>query len=507
MFSLSGIKALEWRDYVVVSTNGSIYLSDIEADGENADVGSSGAINIGSYGLFSDVSVDNVHIHNITAEDGYIHVLNIWNQTGSMEIDVSNVTINDITNTVGGINTMALGVGVMTGAGEGDFTGSVRNTTISNIYANEAAIAIGALASGGVGDAHVDIDVTNTTINNINFNPLFGQINFAALFSTTAEGVGMESVSNISAQNIIVSDVDQAGQSSNCLIADNGTLFGLDGVGTPSITSLGGNLSDDSSCNDYFTHPTDQTELSGLADTLGLLSDNGGLVPTIPLLPGSPAIDAGVPVAGLLSDARGISRPQCSAYDSGAYEYNGTCPTPSTDPLTTPVSNNTTSYLVLPEGISNPVFSTTPDNQITPDPAFNYPAGLVSFQFDTTPGSTETITLYFDLPGEPTDYIARKYNTTTNAYTTIDQATITRETYNNKDLLKLTYPITDGGLLDQDNTVNGTIVDPVGLASQTTGSANTGLQQHWLLGVKRQGDTIKVTLKHKQDDRYIQNEK
>jgi hypothetical protein len=153
-------------------------------------------------------------------------------------------------------------------------------------------------------------------------------------------------------------------------------------------------------------------------------------------------------------------------------------------PLTTQVPNNTTSYLVLPEGVSNPVFTTTPDNQIISDPAFFYPAGLVSFQFDTNPGSTETITLYFDLPGQPSFYVARKYNPTTKAFTTIDQATITRETYNNKDLLKLTYPITDGGLLDQDNTVNGTIIDPVGLATQTTSAPDTGMQTHWLLGVK-----------------------
>jgi hypothetical protein len=154
-------------------------------------------------------------------------------------------------------------------------------------------------------------------------------------------------------------------------------------------------------------------------------------------------------------------------------------------PLTTPISNGTTSYLVLPQGVSNPVFTTTPSNQITPDPAFSYPAGLVSFQFDTEEGATETVTLYFDLPGQPTDYIARKYNPTTKAFTTIEGATITRETYTNKDLIKLTYPITDGGLLDQDNTVNGTIVDPVGLATQTTNAPDTGMQRHWLLGVNR----------------------
>ena len=43
-------------------------------------------------------------------------------------------------------------------------------------------------------------------------------------------------------------------------------------------------------------------------------------------------------------------------------------------------------------------------------------------------------------------------------------------------MIKLTYDITDGGVLDQDGLVNGTIIDPVGLA---TGQllAETGTDQ------------------------------
>jgi hypothetical protein len=53
---------------------------------------------------------------------------------------------------------------------------------------------------------------------------------------------------------------------------------------------------------------------------LGPLQDNGGPTWTMALLAGSPAIDAGVAVAGVTTDQRGVARPQGAAYDIGAYE-------------------------------------------------------------------------------------------------------------------------------------------------------------------------------------------
>jgi len=40
-----------------------------------------------------------------------------------------------------------------------------------------------------------------------------------------------------------------------------------------------------------------------------------------PLLPGSPAIDAGACVAGITTDQRGVSRPSGDGCDIGAYEF------------------------------------------------------------------------------------------------------------------------------------------------------------------------------------------
>ena len=65
--------------------------------------------------------------------------------------------------------------------------------------------------------------------------------------------------------------------------------------------------------------------LVGMADSpidprLGPLQDNGGPTWTMALLPGSPAIEAGVAVPGVIADQRGVSRPQGRAVDIGAFE-------------------------------------------------------------------------------------------------------------------------------------------------------------------------------------------
>ena len=64
---------------------------------------------------------------------------------------------------------------------------------------------------------------------------------------------------------------------------------------------------------------------------LGAAQDNGGGAPTMVVLSGSPALDAGNPAAPgsgatacEATDARGVTRPQNSACEIGAYEHAGT---------------------------------------------------------------------------------------------------------------------------------------------------------------------------------------
>jgi hypothetical protein len=90
------------------------------------------------------------------------------------------------------------------------------------------------------------------------------------------------------------------------------------------ITSQGYNLSTDGSCANLLKQASDLTTTD---PKLGPLADNGGSTETIALLPGSPAIDA-VPTADctdtsgnpVTTDQRGVSRPQGTACDIGAFE-------------------------------------------------------------------------------------------------------------------------------------------------------------------------------------------
>jgi hypothetical protein len=90
---------------------------------------------------------------------------------------------------------------------------------------------------------------------------------------------------------------------------------GGDGTGS-SFTSMGHNLSDDGSGN--------LTAAGDLPDTRALLAplgSYGGSEPTMPLLPGSPAIDAGTGTGASAADQRGVGR--VGAVDIGAFESRG----------------------------------------------------------------------------------------------------------------------------------------------------------------------------------------
>jgi hypothetical protein len=106
----------------------------------------------------------------------------------------------------------------------------------------------------------------------------------------------------------------------NSILANNS---GKNCVGT--VTSHGYNLSSDASCD--FNNSGDRDNTSPVLGTLG---NYGGPTPTIPLLTGSPAIDAGNPsgctdgLSHLLkTDQRGMPRPDAEdigGCDMGAYE-------------------------------------------------------------------------------------------------------------------------------------------------------------------------------------------
>ena len=125
--------------------------------------------------------------------------------------------------------------------------------------------------------------------------------------------------------------VDNSGTVSfkNSIVADN--PGGNCGAG-PFNFSGGYNLSDDSSCAGFFAMAGDLNATPAGLDPAGL-KNNGGPTQTIALVPGSAALNAipflsliectdvnGVPIT---TDQRGVSRPQGSGCDIGAYEFFG----------------------------------------------------------------------------------------------------------------------------------------------------------------------------------------
>jgi len=100
----------------------------------------------------------------------------------------------------------------------------------------------------------------------------------------------------------------------DCLFAGEGTNSVFSGV----LTSEGYNLLQDT--NGCTIEGDETGNIYNQDPTLGPLDDYGGPTPTIPLLAGSPAIDAGGTGYGLPTDQRGRARPYGAACDIGAFE-------------------------------------------------------------------------------------------------------------------------------------------------------------------------------------------
>jgi hypothetical protein len=82
------------------------------------------------------------------------------------------------------------------------------------------------------------------------------------------------------------------------------------------LTDAGGNISSDKTCK--FTAASSRNSTDPMLEKI---ADNGGLTQTMALRLGSPAINAALPLDWLTTDQRGVTRPQGSGYDIGAYEF------------------------------------------------------------------------------------------------------------------------------------------------------------------------------------------
>lgn len=338
-FTIKKLRIEGYTDFAISSNGGNVSIDQVEVDGSSATFSSNNQFAIflqNSQPSASTMKISNSYVHDIGTSNngGTLQSVILVSKSAAVNTAlVENVTVANIYG--GGVATaVSIGSGFV-GGGTGSMNATVRNTTISNVHASSGpASGITPLSFGVTNETHLAVE--SSTITNLSGVDIgFGYTNAGIGAATVSSDPNQQTHSDVTVVNSILD-----GQ---CATVDIGSLVIGPGAGTgaQSITSHGGNLSSDNSCKDYFTQSTDQNNVGNLASTLGTLSNNGGYVPTIPLMQGSPAIDAGVNVSGLTTDARLAARPQGTAFDSGAYE------SPYSKPTLASTGENLTALMTL----------------------------------------------------------------------------------------------------------------------------------------------------------------
>lgn len=257
----------------VYSQNGTLAVSDSEFRNNLASYDGGAIYNLGTLSVANSLFLANTTTLQQGTGGGAIY------SAGEV---VVNATMFD------GNNTMLYGGALYVGS-----TGTVSNSTFVRNS------AYGSKGSGGGGAIFGGADVSNSTFAN----------NFVGLHANGAAiGAGGTVVNSTFASNLFEGDWPfHAGITGAVL--KNSIVYDTACNG---ITDGGGNL--------YW--PKTNSACSGKAGNprLGLLRDNGGPTQTMALGVDSPALDVAVDANCPTSDQRGVSRPQGSRCDIGAFE-------------------------------------------------------------------------------------------------------------------------------------------------------------------------------------------
>ena len=192
---------------------------------------------------------------------------------------------------------------------------TVANNHVVNEFDNHVSVGgfFGLLVNAPEKINFTNSTVVGNTVTQTTPSP-FGSIPAFFIIGATLDGNSqlINAESGGSAQNSLIAHNTFNGNSYSCRSDFDGTALGLSGSFNLTPADLGNNMADDPKCENY-------TIIPNLYDTIGHeVADNGGPVPTIKLLPGSPAINAGGQVLGITTDARGVAR--SGYYSVGAYQ-------------------------------------------------------------------------------------------------------------------------------------------------------------------------------------------
>lgn len=86
-----------------------------------------------------------------------------------------------------------------------------------------------------------------------------------------------------------------------------------------------------------------------------------------------------------------------------------------------------------------------------------------------------TVSIHFYGLENADKYIVRKYTTYNDTFQNLDGESVVDKTIGGQPVVKVTYTLTDGGKYDNDQTVNGTFKEPVGLATAPNELPATGV--------------------------------
>lgn len=327
--SFSDMKITAYKTHAIGTNQSNVVLNSIDVDGTNcftSGVELDGII-IDNDGSGTNIfTADNLYIHDIVGDGPIVQLLNVDNHAGGAVTNatISNTTLANISNDAGSINGFLISDGPFgINSGTSTINATIYNTTIANFSAVGSVAAFGGFAMASGGDSNLHMTVQNvTSVGMRGHTSLYGSS--AALFAAGAGLTGGSTASTtLDIENSLLADnlADGVNHSNCASFLDLTNLFQGSGTGTGVINSNGHNLSDDGTCTS-FTGSGDHQSVTNLISTLGPLQNNGGLVPTMALLPGSPAIAAGGHVLGISTDARGIARPATNP-DVGAFQTLG----------------------------------------------------------------------------------------------------------------------------------------------------------------------------------------